>query len=388
MNGYLKQIRILGGGQLALMLAEAADSLGVSTAVLPNSARDPAAAKYSRGLLGGVDDVKSLSDFMRLSGPILFESDFLPYDKLYSFLGAEFMPALNTMERLSDKLEQKKVLKAAGMRVADFEEMKSEESADAFLGRVGGRFGESYVLKWARGGYDGKGVWISTPGESQRAIDFIENAQAQNTRVFAEEKIGFSRELAQVAVFSRSKDFRAYPLVVSRQRNGICDYAFGPASHFGVNEVVQNQIKLSLEGLARSLDLFGCFAVEMFELSDGSILANEIAPRVHNSGHFTLSCSLTSQFENHIRATLGFELGSTETQEFFLMKNILGTCERQIPQAPQTPEPSWDLKWYGKAQMRVGRKMGHINYVNDRPFDVMEIEAKMSAWIDAFPKSQ
>ncbi len=370
------------------MLAEAADSLGVSTAVLPNSARDPAAAKYSRGLLGGVDDVKSLSDFMRLSGPILFESDFLPYDKLYSFLGAEFMPALNTMERLSDKLEQKKVLKAAGMRVADFEEMKSEESADAFLGRVGGRFGESYVLKWARGGYDGKGVWISTPGESQRAIDFIENAQAQNTRVFAEEKIGFSRELAQVAVFSRSKDFRAYPLVVSRQRNGICDYAFGPASHFGVNEVVQNQIKLSLEGLARSLDLFGCFAVEMFELSDGSILANEIAPRVHNSGHFTLSCSLTSQFENHIRATLGFELGSTETQEFFLMKNILGTCERQIPQAPQTPEPSWDLKWYGKAQMRVGRKMGHINYVNDRPFDVMEIEAKMSAWIDAFPKSQ
>ncbi len=388
MSGDLKQIRILGGGQLSLMLAEAADSLGVSTTVLPNSAQDPAAARYSKGLVGGVDDPQALAEFMRLSGPILFESDFLPYEKLLSFSGAEFVPSLDTMEKLSDKLEQKKALKAAGMKVADFEEMNPDESADVFLQRIGKRFGDAFVLKWSRGGYDGKGVLISRPGDLFRAKGFVESARAQNTRIFAEEKIRFSRELAQVAVLSRSHDFRAYPLVISQQRDGICDYAFGPASSFGVGEESQNQIKQSLESLARSVRLLGCFAVEMFELPDGSVLANEIAPRVHNSGHFTLSCSLTSQFENHVRAILGYELGSTETNEFFLMKNILGACDRSTPVPPQSPDPSWDLKWYRKAQMRVGRKMGHINYVDARPFPVDEIEAKMSAWIDAFGKSQ
>ncbi len=388
MSDDQKQLRILGGGQLALMLAEAAEALGVHVTVLSASSDDPAASRYSRGLVGGVADEKTLSKFMRLSGPIVFESDFLPYQKLHSVSGAAFLPALRTMELLSDKLSQKRALQEAGMRVADFLEMKVDEAAEAFVSRAQDRFGNGFVLKWARGGYDGKGVWISKTEDPSAGLRFVERALAQGTRVFAEEKISFSRELAQVAVFSVSQEFRAYPLVVSHQQNGICDYAYGPASCFGVSEAVRNQILQTMEKLARNLNLFGCFAVEMFELLDGSVLANEIAPRVHNSGHFTLSCGVTSQFENHIRAVLGMALGSTHTNNYFLMKNILGLGHREVVRHPQSPEKSWDMKWYGKCQMRPGRKMGHINYVAAEPFNVGELEAKMSAWIEAFGKSQ
>lgn len=385
-------VKILGGGQLALMLAESARSLGVEVVSLALSNEDPVAKIFRQTLVGSLSDKDFLQHFLSRPGPTIFESDFLPYDLLRPLATSDCIPSLKTMEHLSDKLEQKKVLAEAGIESPGFEAMSPQEEALGFIERVSKRWPRGFVIKWARGGYDGKGVLISSSDNSVQATQFVEAARGRGVEVFAEEKIVFVRELAQVCVYARGGEFKFYPLVVSKQKSGICDFVFGPAQLSNAAHRSYEKILSGLQRLAKSQNLFGCFALEMFETFDGHILANEIAPRVHNSGHFTLSCSLTSQFENHIRAILGMPLGETKTAEFFLMKNILGSRSVEIAQPPRTPNDEWQLKWYEKNSMRPGRKMGHINLVRAEPFDVQAAEREMADWIDrwvdALPKTQ
>ena len=368
------------------MLAEAAEAMGVHALALASSQQDPVALRFSQTAIGSLGDLDSLAPFLSAEGPIVFESDFLPYNHLRAYSDQSFVPSLQVMERLSDKLEQKTILRLAGFRVPDFEPKESTESSEDFLRRVSDRWPGGFVLKWVRGGYDGKGVFISKRADHDAAIRFLEQAASTGTRVFAEQKILFVRELAQVAVRSVTGEFRTYPLVISKQHSGICDFVYGPATSYGVGQDQERRLQSAVATLAQKADLYGSFAVELFQIESGEVFANEIAPRVHNSGHFSLSCSMTSQFENHIRAVLGMPLGQTQSNECFVMKNILGSRDAFVSSGPNSPNPRWNLKWYGKANMKLGRKMGHINLVGPERLDVERELSEIEDWIDRWIK--
>mgnify|MGYP001603264818 CR=1 FL=1 len=159
---------------------------------------------------------------------------------------------------------------------------------------------------------------------------------------------------------SSKSEFSYYPLVVSEQKNGVCNEVFGPASSFGVSRSIETKAAAVCKKLSLKLNYTGVFAIEFFYTKTGKLLVNEIAPRVHNTGHITMNASETSQFENHWRAILGLPLGSTKaTARRYVMKNILGELPAKIPTGKKV-----FFHWYGKKDPRPGRKMGHINILD------------------------
>jgi len=245
------------------------------------------------------------------------------------------------------------------------------------------------VFKWAQQGYDGKGSWISqsasssSPSNEAQAVAFCRSAIDRRLPLFVERKISFRRELALVACRSRRGEFAAYPLVVTEQKQGICHRVRGPAIAFGVSDTLERQARSFAQKVADSIPLEGVFAVEMFETDRGELLVNELAPRVHNSGHFTQDASRVSQFENHLRAVLGLSLGQTDSEPAFAMLNLLGP--QGLPASgretrPPLPfvGPRLHLHWYGKTVARPGRKMGHLNAVARQPGELPSLLLEMT----------
>ncbi len=370
---------LLGGGQLALMLAEAAQKRGHRVRVFVTSADEPT-YQYLRGdgEVGALKNHALVQRFVDSVDRVLYESDFLPFAEFAGLSSREkFCPSLECIERISSKIEQKELLKSLRIPTSSFLVFDpSSESQSEWLRRVRDQMGESFVLKWARGGYDGKGVWISGSAH-QSAEDFLAEALKRGIQVFAEQKVSFKRELSQIAAYSTKGDWAFYPLVISEQPGGICRRVFGPAEAFGVSASLSRETQGAAKKLGESLGLFGVFALEMFETPDG-FLVNEIAPRVHNTGHFSLEACDASQFENHIRAVTGEPLGLTQASNPFFMHNLLGDRDLgKIKDLSMSKAPAnWHLKWYDKAELKRGRKMGHINIVNVDPRAISEISAE------------
>ncbi|MBI4404163.1 MAG: ATP-grasp domain-containing protein [Deltaproteobacteria bacterium] len=360
-------VGIIGGGQLAFMLAQAAIRLGLVPHVLGDNATDSAARACPEFMVGRLDDETSLRSLLERVKMIVFENEFVDTG-LLSRLAAErdipCIPGPSTLNLLRDKASQKQCLKTLGIPTARFEIYKNGITLESWLSSTFERFGSSFVLKWAKMGYDGKGVLIVTRKNLNSALDFCKRAVDRNIAVYAEEKIPFKRELALVSCHSTKGEFSTYPLVISEQKENVCSRVLGPASGLGVSPQQQSKAAGYALKLARSTGLFGCFALELFELPTGGILVNEIAPRVHNSGHVTQDASRTSQFENHWRGVLGLPLGPTDCAPAFAMLNLLGPAgyfqsavNRRLP----VPGPGMHLHWYGKTDVRPLRKLGHLN---------------------------
>lgn len=372
----MNQIGILGGGQLALMLAEAAQDWGAVPHIFAASKDDPAYRYTERGVVSQLNNEKNLAEFFSKVGVIIFESDFLPFEVLEKFKDLKFIPSLDALRLLSDKGEQRKICQELGLPIPKFAILDAKRPAKEVLEPALATFGGRSVLKWTRGGYDGKGVLIN-PADIQAAAQFVEAARQKGSGVLIEDFVEFEQEAAQLAVYSTKGDWKFYPLVLTEQRGGICHEAWGPATAFGISESLQQQIQGDVKKLGERLKIFGTFAVEVFLLSGGRYLINEIAPRVHNSGHFSINAALTSQFENHIRAILGMSLGDTRVDECFLMLNLLGDRKQFVRQLPAFPErQGLKLKWYNKTELRPGRKMGHINRWGFDPADLENVRAK------------
>jgi 5-(carboxyamino)imidazole ribonucleotide synthase len=225
------------------------------------------------------------------------------------------------------------------------------------------------VFKWSKYGYDGKGTLIvSKDQQSASALEiteFCDRALERGAGVYAEKKMNFKRELAVIGVQSVLGEFISYPLVVSEQQGGICKTIRGPASSLGVDPRFESFADRYARKLAQSGEIFGCFAIEMFETDQGELFVNELAPRVHNSGHYTQDAGRTSQFENHWRALLGLPLGDTRCAPAFVMRNLLGPAGILSAPADVLPVPPREVRahWYGKTAVKAGRKMGHLNAV-------------------------
>jgi 5-(carboxyamino)imidazole ribonucleotide synthase len=363
---HAKNIAILGGGQLGAMLAAAARRLGIAPLVLSEDADCPAAGAGAEIVVGSASDEKAVRGLLARAPIALFENEFLdcaPLRHAAAGTNSHFVPRLETIELLQDKLSQKKLLNRLHVPTAAFLAL-ANSAADAVAEAID-QFPEGCVIKWSRLGYDGKGVHVLRPGEEESARAFCETALARGIPLYAEELIDFSRELAIVATRAGSGELVALPLVVSEQQDSVCRLVYGPATALGAPAGRENEARDYIRRVAEGAGLVGTLALELFETRDGSLLVNEIAPRVHNSGHYTMDAAKTSQFENHVRAAAGLALGETTTAPAFAMLNLLGPPGVTLDEVDESAFPPLPaglvLHWYGKRGSRPGRKLGHVN---------------------------
>ncbi len=393
----MKTLGILGGGQLALMLGDAAFRLGYNPIFLTENAQSSVCFARSRVILGSMDQSDVLHSFLSQTNRVIFENELINCELLMNESVShevEFIPKLKVISTFQNKIKQKILLKELNIPTLDYVILDPfSNHLKQKLSQLFEQFNHRYVLKWAQMGYDGKGVFVmeDTPGCYQQVQIFLEKARQNKTLLYAEPWVHAKTELAMVAVFSTQNEFIHYPLVITEQKNGICSRVYGPATQLGVPLHYETLAAQYLKKIAQSQNLFGSFAVEFFETQEGEFLVNEIASRVHNSGHYTQNASKIDQFENHIRAVLGFSLGEVECAPGFAMINLLGPDQVSggIPCIP-SPTARQHLHWYEKQDTRPNRKLGHLTSVvqsiAEVPMILEELEHSQSSWIQACQK--
>ncbi len=381
---HKKTIGILGAGQLAKMLAESAKPLGIKTVVYGNNKLEPASYSADQLIVRPTQKEEDLQEFFQQVDLVIFENEFFDpsfEESVAKFINLDCQPKPSVMTKFANKLNQKKMLNELNIPTTKFSILGQDETPKDWLESLKKEFPNKSVIKWAHGGYDGKGNMVFNGSESDEeserlAIEFINHAIDRKVEVYAEQFTPFKCELALITVRSVSGDFRHYPMVMTKQVDGICFEVKGPAVKWGVSDELERVAQDSAKKLAEQFDLFGVFAIEFFLTQDGNLLVNEIAPRVHNSGHYSQEGAPVSQFENHLRAVLGMELGQTMLKDqFFAMVNILGpkAFSGEVSPPKISIEKAW-LHWYEKKEGRPGRKLGHVNIISD---DKQQLEDKL-----------
>ena len=336
-------VGILGGGQLARMLALAGARLGLRFRVVDTVA-DACASQVASLTCADYNDFDAITHFSDGIDVVTFDFENVPADTAM-FLAARVpvFPNPQALAVAQDRLEEKQLFQRLGMTTPDFATVDSREDLETGVGKVG----FPAILKTRRLGYDGKGqIRLKSPDDLNAAW-----AKLGDVPLILESMVPFEREISVVAVRGRSGEFATYPLTQNFHQNSILSASLSPAPDTaGIQETAVGYARR----LAEELDYVGVFALELF-VHQGRLLANEMAPRVHNSGHWTIEGARTSQFENHLRAVLGWPLGGTEAHETSVLLNWIG----EVPDAlPVLAEPLGHWHDYGKSP-RPGRKVGH-----------------------------
>ena len=343
-------IGILGGGQLGRMLTLAAARLGFDTAVLDPAPDAPAKRLAATAITGAYDDPAALAALAEAADVITFEFENVPAQALdiLAGLGAASAPSGRALAIAQDRLAEKTFLNAAGAPTVAFAQIDRPADIAAALGAIG----RPLLIKTRRGGYDGKGqVWVRHLGETAHAF-----AEIGERPAIAEAPADFRRELSVIAARGRDGEIAHYPMGENHHEGGILRRTVAPAS---VSPAVAAQAERIAANLLAALDYVGVIAVELFERDDGRLLVNEFAPRVHNSGHWTLDGCEVDQFEQHVRAIAGWPLGPTHAIAQVEMTNLIGAEAEDWRRLAAEPETRVWL--YGKSEVRPGRKMGHVN---------------------------
>jgi 5-(carboxyamino)imidazole ribonucleotide synthase len=350
------RLGILGGGQLALMLSDAATWLGFEPQV------------YRGGW--SEKDLPALTGFLSAVDIVGFESEFVPTDvlrKAAAGLKCRFLPDLDAMERMRDKLQQKAALATLNIPTSPWVQLPAGAHWGGLREGLWKKFPQGMALKWAQLGYDGLGTCLLKRGADESVVEpFLVRAREKGVEVFAEELVPFEYEVAVVCARTESGLSQCYPLVISENRGGVCHKVFGPATKLGVAAAIEAQAQDSARRLGAAVGWVGSYALEFFLTKDRHLLVNEIAPRVHNTGHYSQDACMVSQFENHWLTLLGQRPVSPEPAASFAMLNLLGPVgpRRELKEPPALKLPAEaQLQWYGKTEVRPGRKMGHVNLV-------------------------
>lgn len=358
------RVGVLGGGQLARMLALKAHEMGLEVHVLSPDSGDPAAQVCRHWQAGDPGRIQDLEAFFRKVDLVTIESEFLDAHLLKTAEAktkTPLHPRPDLLARLQDRLPQKELLTQQKLPTAEFIAVSRWEDIETAVVRFGTRF----VLKKRRGGYDGYGtVVIKSPADLAKL--------KLNTPAFfesgwiAEAFIPFRRELSLVAVRSLSGEVSFLPLVQTHQVDSRLDWLTGPIR--GRSNRVSNLQKLITRFL-KKIDYIGVIAFELFETAKSELLINEIAPRVHNSGHASLEALTLDQFTLQWRALLGLSVKTEPIAPAFALVNLIGTGK---PESLGTPSLSGHLHWYGKQESRAGRKMGHVTYVGRKSEELLK----------------
>ncbi|HAV61940.1 MAG TPA: 5-(carboxyamino)imidazole ribonucleotide synthase [Verrucomicrobiales bacterium] len=357
LSGGGPRIGIVGGGQLARMTALAAFELGCDVVVLERAEQVPAANLAVHTLIGDWDNPAALVELAKQVDIVTLENEFVDARSLAAIeaVGRPLHPTSRTIGIVQDKLTQKQALAEAGLEVPRFRAVASPEEIAAAAKELGWPL----VLKARRNGYDGKGN--ATLRDEAGIAGGWQKLGAGSRELFVEEWCPFTRELAAIVTRSINGDSAVYPVVETVQRDHICHRVIAPAPVAA--DVVSRASELAQAAVA-AVGGTGSFGVEMFLTADGKLVVNELAPRVHNSGHYTIEGCHCSQFENHLRAILGWPLGSTElVMPAAVMVNLLGAAAG--PGRPTGVEkalaiPGAHVHVYGKTRSNAGRKMGHV----------------------------
>ena len=359
MKNKLSKIRlgILGGGQLARMLALACHKMGIKPYILSPRADDPACQVTAYTVKGKLNSRRDLKNFLNKVDLAVFENEFLDpalLQRASEESETPVHPKPKVMHLLQDRLNQKKLFVQNKIPTAPFIEMRSNRKAQ----ELKGLFPNGAVLKKRNQGYDGGGVCIMQAKEDKaesKAREFI----GKNPRLIAEEYIAFKKELALILVRNRKGKFIELPLVETCQEKACCVWLKGPVRHKDQNSLVKK-----LKALMNKISYEGVMAFELFETKTGVLLVNELAPRVHNSGHYSLNALSEDQFTLHIKAVLNMDIHPPVTLSGgFAMLNLLGEKDP----GSWLPPPGTILHWYGKSETRPGRKMGHLNRLDSTP---------------------
>ena len=343
-------IGILGGGQLGRMLALAAARLGFDTAVLDPESDAAAARVATHRIAGAYDDPAALQRLAELADVVTFEFENVPAGAIdvLGQLGAAVAPGGRALALAQDRLDEKQFLGHCGAPTVAFAPVNGAADIVSALERLG----HPLLIKARRGGYDGKGqAWIERADEAEEAFAAVGAGPS-----IAEAPADFRRELSVIAARGRDGEIAIYPLAENYHEGGILRRTQAPAR---VTPRTAEQAERIAATLLANLDYVGVIGIELFERDDGTLLVNEFAPRVHNSGHWTLDGCEVDQFEQHVRAVAGWPLGPTEAIAHVEMTNLLGDEADQWPRLAAEPETR--LWLYGKGEARPGRKMGHVN---------------------------
>lgn len=343
-------IGIIGGGQLGRMLAMAAARLGYRTVVLEPEAQCPAAQAANRQIVGAYDDPVALAELAGKSAVVTYEFENVPVAAAEQLSGSvPVFPPARALEVSQDRLVEKTFLNGIGIATADFRAVDSDEQ----LGEALGAFGGAGILKTRRLGYDGKGQRVFRTGDGQTPAGAF--AAMGCVPLILERFVPFEREVSVIAARGADGSLVAYEPADNVHRDGILRRSTVPAQ---VTPDTAESAREAAFAILAALDYVGVIGVEFFVLPDGSLLANEIAPRVHNSGHWTEAACAISQFEQHIRAVAGLPLGDASRHSACVMENLIGDDILEVPAL--LAEPQVVLHLYGKNEARPGRKMGHF----------------------------
>ncbi|HEY0104065.1 MAG TPA: 5-(carboxyamino)imidazole ribonucleotide synthase [Brevundimonas sp.] len=343
---------ILGGGQLGRMLSQAASRLGFNVVILDPEENSPAARVSQGQIVAAYDDATALGVLGRTCQAVTFEFENVPAASVERLAagGALVAPGSKALAVAQDRLEEKTFLNGVGATTVDFAPVDSLDDLLAGLERLGA----PAVLKTRREGYDGKGqIWVRSADMAADAWSAIGQRPA-----ILEAKAPFLRELSIIAARGRDGSLAVYPLGENIHAGGVLKTTLAPAE---VDARTTARAYAIAEAILQGLDYVGVLGVELFDLGDGRLLVNEIAPRVHNTGHWTQDGCVCDQFEQHIRAVAGWPLGPTAAHARVEMTNLLG--DEVEGWRELGGEPAARLHLYGKAEARPGRKMGHVNRV-------------------------
>jgi 5-(carboxyamino)imidazole ribonucleotide synthase len=365
-------VAVIGGGQLARMMAEPAAAMGLPLRLLAEAQGVSAAQVIPDHVVGDFRDLDTLRAVTDGCAVVTFDHEHVPTEHLRALAatGLACRPGPEALVHAQDKTVMREAVGRLGIAQPRYRVVETLPDIEGF--------GLPCVLKTARGGYDGKGVWfVESEADCAPAL---EAAAASGVPLLAEERVDFRRELSALVARSPSGQAAAYPVVESTQRDGICREVVAPAP--GLDPTSAARAQETALRLARELDVTGILAVELFETDDGPVLVNELAMRPHNTGHWTQDGAVTSQFENHLRAVLDLPLGSPVARvEWTVMVNILGGTGRLYDGYPHAlaRDPFLRVHLYGK-EPRPGRKVGHVNAYGDDLQDCLERARHAAGW--------
>lgn len=352
------RIGIVGGGQLARMMTISAKQMGMTVTVLDPTPNAPAGQIADAQITASLHDATAMKKLGAVSDFITLDWELADPDLLEMLVkkGIPVNPSPQTLRVIKDKFVQKTFLKSAGIPVADFVEVTTRDD----IQHAAKKFGYPLLLKAKEGGYDGKGNALI-----KKAVDISSALEKLNkTKLYIEKFVPFEKELAIIVARNTNGDIKTYPVVETIHKNNILHTTITPAR---IDPLLTKKIHILAKKIMRHLKGAGVFGIELFLTATHTILVNEIAPRVHNSGHATIEHTMTSQFEQHIRAVTGLPLGeTTPLTPAAVMMNVLGkrTGPANITGLEKALAISGiSVHFYGKSETKIERKMGHLTVI-------------------------
>ncbi|WP_413326174.1 5-(carboxyamino)imidazole ribonucleotide synthase [Bacillus inaquosorum] len=362
-------IGIIGGGQLGKMMAVSAKQMGYKVAVVDPVKDSPCGQVADVEITAHYNDREAIRKLAKISNIITYEFENIDYDALHWLKDHAYLPQGSELLLITQNREtEKKAIQAAGCEVAPYSIVKTKDE----LKQAVQELGLPAVLKTCRGGYDGKGQFvIKEEAQIEQAAALLEHGTC-----ILESWVSFKMELSVIVIRSVNGEISTFPAAENIHHNNILFQSIVPAR---VEEGIQKKAAELAVKLAEEHNLVGPLAVEMFLTEDGELLVNELAPRPHNSGHYTLDLCETSQFEQHIRAICGLPLGKTDLLKPGMMVNLLGDEVKLVEEEPELLKEA-KLYIYGKHEIKKGRKMGHITFMK-QPEDLW-IQEITNKWMN------